>query len=289
MNHRYTSLPSKISEAVKQGTELVGDDFTDEQLSTWFAQEREAYFEDDAGNSEEDPWYAYMRRVNERLGFSWVAREAIRPNAMLVLGPALGDEVVRFSETYPECKLSFLEASENFQTVLRKRFPGAVIVTPRFDGVIALPGESQDITLAFSVLHHIPNVSRVLAEIARVTRLGGLVLVREPCSSMGDWRFARSATPNERGISKALMLRAAARVGLHPICRPIPILFEPINTLLKKTIGFKRVPLAALYLVDSFVSRAVAINDHYWRDSWFKKFGPSSYFYVFRRTAEQAP
>jgi hypothetical protein len=224
-----------------------------------------------------------MRYVNEKLGFSWIGREGSRPRSMLVLGPATGDEVVAFSGTHPECELSFLEASENFQVRLRTRFPRAQIVAPQFDGAIALPSDSQDVTLAFSVLHHIPNVSTVLTEIARVTRHGGLVLVREPCSSMGDWRVDRSATPNERGISKHLMLSMAAHAGLCAIRDPIPILLEPINKLLKRTVGFGHVSFAALYVVDTLISRAVAFNDHYWRDSWIKKVGPSSYFYLFRK------
>lgn len=100
---------------------------------------------------------------------------------------------------------------------------------------------------------------------------------------MGDWRYERISTPNERGISKHLLLRMAERAGFTTERTPLPILFEPINKLLKKTIDFDYIPLRGLYYFDLFVSRLVSINDHYWRDTWLKKVGPSSYFYVLRK------
>jgi SAM-dependent methyltransferase len=282
----YTSLPQEVSQEMKRGDVLVGDDFNSEQLALWFSQEQEAYFEGEAGTSEEDPWYAYMRYVNEILGFSVITQQDAPPESMLVLGPASGKEVGKFALENPGCTLSFVEASLNFQHQLRERFPGSTIIAPHFDGHIDLPSQSQDVALAFSVLHHIPNVSMVLSEMARVTRPKGLVLVREPCSSMGDWRFPRSATPNERGISRHLLIEIAIRAGLRQERQPVPILLEPINKLLKRTVGFAPIPFATLYRVDRLLSWALSFNDHYWRDSWLKKVGPSSYFYVFRR-AEQ--
>lgn len=108
-------------------------------------------------------------------------------------------------------------------------------------------------------------------------------MFREPCSSMGDWRHPRSATPNERGISRKLLVDIANRAGFLVERDPIPVLLEPINTLLKKTIGFKRVPFPVLYRIDRMLSGLVSLNDYYWRDSWLKKIGPSSYFYLFRK------
>jgi ubiquinone/menaquinone biosynthesis C-methylase UbiE len=128
---------------------------------------------------------------------------------MTVLGPGSGKEVEQFATQNPECQLHFLEASKNFQKILLDRFTGSRIVLPHYSGDIALADNSQDVVCAFSVLHHIPNVSKVIAEIGRITKPGGLMMTREPCSSMGDWRGQRSATPNERGISRSLMVKFA--------------------------------------------------------------------------------
>lgn len=278
-----TSLPKEITSQIRNGTYLVGDDFNNDQLKRWFAEEEEAFYEGDAGNSEEDPWYSYMRYVNHVLGFSAVQKDVMPLSNMLVLGPGSGKEVEQFALSNPGCRLHFLEASNNFQKALRERFPGSSIVSPRYNGDIALPDSSQDVVCAFSVLHHIPNVSKVLAEIGRVTRTHGLLMVREPCSSMGNWRGPRSATPNERGISRTLMTQFAGQAGFTLERQPTPIIFEPFNKLLKKTVGFRWLPFRALYIMDRVTSGLLSFNDHYWRDTWARKLGPSSYFYLFKK------
>jgi len=278
-----TSLPFDISEAVKNGSALAGNDFTEEQLGIWFSQEQEAFYSGDAGNSGVDPWYAYMRYVNERLAFSLVERTGRSDGSMLVIGPGSGKEVDRFVRDNSNWKIHFIEASLNFKAELRTKFPKCVIVEPVISGDIALKRATQDVVCAFSVLHHIPNVAKVLAEVSRVAKPGALFFVREPCSSMGDWRYARSATPNERGISRSLLIDMAKRAGFEVASTPIPILLEPINKVLKKTIGFSAIPFGLLYAVDRLVSKLVSGHDYYWRDTWLKKIGPSSYFYVFRK------
>jgi SAM-dependent methyltransferase len=217
------------------------------------------------------------------LGFSKIIAKKIPIKDMLFLGPGSGREVQQIVRSYPDCQLSFLETSERFQAMLRERFPISQIITPKFNCEIELDDKTQDLVCAFSVLHHIAKVSKVISEVSRVTRPGGFFLVREPCSSMGDWRFPRSATPNERGISRNLMIKFAEKAGFVSEEKPIPILLEPINKLQKKTIGFRSIPFPALFWIDKALSKLVSWNDHYWRDSWIKKIGPSSYFYLFRK------
>ena len=279
-----TSLPREVSEGVRTGRVLAGDDFTDQQLSTWFSQEREAFFQQDDGNSDVDPWYAYMRFVNETLGFSRVSSVAADANSVLVIGPGSGIEIKTFAERHPDWHLHLLEASSNFRVALKDRWPWAVVLEPATSGDIGLKSDSQSLVCAFSVLHHIPNVSKVVKEVGRILRPGGVFLVREPCSSMGDWRFPRSATPNERGIGRDLLVAFAKRAGLEVDTKPVPILFEPLNKALRCSIGYSAISFSLLYRVDRVVSWFAAFNDYYWRDSWYKKFGPSSYFYVFRKS-----
>jgi SAM-dependent methyltransferase len=278
-----TSLPKIITKQIIDGTHLVGDDFNIEQLQRWFAEEQEAFYEGDAGNSEEDPWYAYMRYVNDVLGFSAIAKRVDPIRNMLVLGPGSGKEVEQFAARHPECQLHFLEASNNFQQILRKRFVNSSIILPQYSGDIALPDSSQDVVCAFSVLHHIPNASKVIAEIGRITQAGGLLMIREPCSSMGDWRGPRSATPNERGISRALITKFAEQAGFALERQPVAIILEPLNNIVKKTVGFRWMPLRALYIMDRVASGLLSLNDHYWRDTYWRKCGPSAYFYVFKK------
>lgn len=280
MNQSYTSLPKEIGQSIKDGDVLFGDDFNNDQLTLWFKQEQEAFYEGDAGNSDVDPWYSYMRYVNERLGFQAIDRAI---NEMLVLGPGSGVEVEKIAISSPDCKMNFLEASDNFQVILQSKFRHSVIIKPEYTGEIGLADNTQDLVCAYSVLHHIPNISKVLNEASRVTKVGGYLFIREPCSSMGDWRYPRSATPNERGISRKVMVEIATHAGFELDMPPVSALFEPINTLLKRTIGFKLIPHFLLYMVDRSVSWIVSWNDYYWRDTWFKKIGPSAYYYRFKK------
>lgn len=282
-NSVNSSLPLDISTAIKDGSILAGDDFAGEQLTKWFSQEKEAYYCGDAGNSETDNWYAYMRLVNETLGFSRISFSKDELRSILVLGPGSGIEVDQFVSEHPDWSLFFLEASDNFKTELKNKYPSSQIVDATISGDILLDSESQDVVCAFSVLHHIPNVSHVLREAYRVMKPGGLLLVREPCSSMGDWRYPRAATPNERGLSLRWFIATAKTIGFKMEIRPVPIFFAPINSLLKKIGLDSLMPSKAFYAIDRVVSMFVSVNNHYWRNAWYKKLGPSAYFYVLRK------
>lgn len=278
-----TSLPFDLSDSIKKGTKLAGDDYSNSQIEKWFKEEQEAYYEMDAEHDlASDPWYEYMRFVNEKLGFKYVNQNK-QTGAMLVLGPGPGVEVELFHKINPNWRLFFLEASDNYMSILKEKFDNSTIVLPTIQGDILLEDNSQDAVVAFSVLHHIPNVSKLISESFRVLKDDGILLIREPCSSMGDWRYVRSATPNERGISKKLVIDMAEKLGFRLLKSPTPIIFEPINTILKKTIGFRYIPVRLIYYIDSLISRIVSANDYYWRDKWYKKVGPSSFFYVFKK------
>ncbi|MDA1307283.1 MAG: class I SAM-dependent methyltransferase [Acidobacteria bacterium] len=276
-----TSLPQDITDDFRSGRVLAGDDLRGEALARWYAQEKEAYFEEGADSGVTDPWYAYMRYVNDRLVFHHVAQRA--PGTILFLGAADGIEAADFHRRHPEWRLAFIESSDSFRAALTQRFPGAEVREPSLDGRMPFADGSVDVVCAFSVLHHIANVTDVLRETARILSPGGAFFVREPCSSMGDWRRARSATPNERGISREWMLTSARAVGLQVASRPVPVVFEPINKMLVRTIGYRVIPQPLLYVVDRFISSALAFNDHYWRDTPLKKLGPSSYLFTFQK------
>lgn len=276
----YSSLPKIIDQDIINGTKLVGDDFNQEKLEIWFKQEQEAYYQSDLKNDgDTDPWYDYMRYTNEKIGFKYLKN----PRTILVLGPGSGKEVEYIEQMYPNCKINFLEASENFKIHLKQKFVNSKIIEPKYSGHINLSDNSQSVVFAFSVLHHIPNVSFVLKEVSRVLEPGGILLIREPCSSMGDWRYPRSATPNERGMSKKYMLQIFNEHNLELICKPTPILFEPINKILKKYFNRLLYNVKYIYFFDKLISKVLSINDYYWRDNFFKKLGPSSYFYVVKK------
>jgi SAM-dependent methyltransferase len=280
-----TSLPGSLTEEIRAGRHLAGDDYSPTQIERWFAEEKEAFFVQDDGNSATDPFYAYMRSLTPRLAAPAFSYPAGQAGSLLVLGPGPGLEVDDIVERGGAWKITFVEASESFRESLVQRFPGSTVVPARHTGVLEVRAGCIDVAIALSVLHHIPNVSFVLGELSRVTRTGGYVVIREPCSSMGDWRGPRSATPNERGISKRWMVEQAQRVGLSLAMPPKAVLFHPLS-LVAKRLGVAGVMKTRIYFwLDIVVSKILEFNDAYWRDAWYKKLAPSAYFYVFRKTA----
>jgi SAM-dependent methyltransferase len=98
-----------------------------------------------------------------------------------------------------------LEPSDGASTVLKNKFSGEakIVVLQESVGANSIPLESLDLAMSLGVLHHIPNVTKVLSEMIRVLKVGGVLLIREPIHSMGDWNSPRfGLTKNERGISE---------------------------------------------------------------------------------------
>jgi len=275
-----TSLPNNISISIKSGDSLAGDNFSGSELERWYAQEKEGYYEKHPLTEDPDPWYAYMRYVNEILFFRNVSK-SITSGSVVFLGSGSGIEAKKFYQLNPDWALNFVESSDNFRSELLSNFIGSKVVESSVDGKINLESNSNDIVCAFSVLHHIANVTHVIKEIYRVIKPGGVFFVREPCSSMGDWRFQRSATPNERGISKKYMIKTATDAGFYVKKYPVPIVFEPINKCLSKIGILDKIPLQLIYMVDRTLSWILSFNDYYWRDRLYKIFGPSAYAYIF--------
>lgn len=209
-----TSLPNKISSGIKSGEILAGDSLSGNELRIWYEQEKKAYFTAESQTADEDPWYKYMRYTNEKIFFRIIPKN-LNSGSTMFLGAGSGIEAKNFYRLNPDWKLNFIESSDDFKSVLLSNFIGSNVIDSSIEGKINLESNSNDIVCAFCVLHHIANVTDVINEIYRVTKPGGLFFVREPCSSMGDWRFQRSATPNERGISKKFMIKAAREAGFN--------------------------------------------------------------------------
>jgi SAM-dependent methyltransferase len=201
-------LPAPTS-AQLRGDELYGDDFTAEQIEQWFRDEAEAYFEM-SGDSLQPAHYGYGE-LNRQALFRHIPAGRRFKHA-LGFGSGYGTELVPLAGQID--RVTIVESSEGYE-----RDPALAMPTTALraqpSGDIALADASVDLVTCFSVLHHIPNVSRVLGEFARVLCSGGLLLLREPITSMGgDWAVRRPGlTAHERGIPPAYLRRQLAAHG----------------------------------------------------------------------------
>ena len=276
-----TSLPEEITPDIRNGIRLAGDNLNNSELEKWYFEEKEAYFEENSDEYEDDRWYEYLRFTNEKLFFSKLKH--IDSGNIVFFGPATGTEAENFHLKNQGWKFNFIESSDNFSMILKEKFKNCEVIKPNIDGRIDLSDSSQDVVCGFHVFHHIANISFLFSEISRILKPGGIFILREPCSSMGDWRKERSATPNERGLSKEFILATLKKYGLSKIIDPIPIAFEPINKVFVKLKIIKFIPIPFIYYLDRFISKLLAFNNYYWRDTTIKKFGPSSFSYMFKR------
>jgi SAM-dependent methyltransferase len=187
-----------MNEIYKTGKTLYGDEFSNSQIEQWFREEEEAYA--NLGAKDLNTYEYLYHTINIINGFSKIPPPNIFYENVLGIGSAFGDEFIPIIDKIG--KLTIVEPSKN----LRSSQVGKIIpkyVTPNAFGDLEFENNSFDLITCFGVLHHIPNVTKVLSEMIRVLKVGGVLLIREPIHSMGDWNSPRfGLTKNERGISE---------------------------------------------------------------------------------------
>jgi len=188
------SIPEGM-EPFFSGEKLYGDDFTPGQIAKWYNEEAEGYA--NLGNKELSNYSYDYHSLNQFHGYRHL-RGIKKFEHVLGFGAAWGHEFEPIIDRIG--KLTISDPSEN----LKSSKIGDIIpiyVKPRVDGKLEFPDRSFDLITCFGTLHHIPNVSFVLSELIRVLKPGGILLLREPIISMGDWTRPRPGlTRNERGI-----------------------------------------------------------------------------------------
>jgi 2-polyprenyl-3-methyl-5-hydroxy-6-metoxy-1,4-benzoquinol methylase len=263
-----------LAPEILDGSKLYGDDFSPAQISDWFEQERRGYY-DIADNAD----YAYgYHALNRFHGFSMLKG---RYQRCLAIGCAKGEEILPIAGKVDE--IVAIEPAEPWWSDSIGGTP-ARYMAPSESGDIPLEDTSVDVVTCFGVLHHIPNVSHVMSEIARVMKPGALLLLREPSASMGDWRKPRPGmTLNERGIARSWMIATAGRLGLE-VVKAAHCDFGPMGRVAAR-LGLKQHNSMPLVVADAAISAATGWNNRYWRRSTLHKLAPGSVFYVLRKSA----
>lgn len=193
------------------GNKLVGDDFNAKQINAWFAAEQEGYA--NLGAKSQDSYRYEYHALNRQLGFKHLPPTPL--DHVLGFGSAYGEELLPVLSRARS--VTIVDPSGAFASESIHGVPVAY-VKPAATGELALPTASVDLITCLGVLHHIPNVTAVVRELARVLRPGGHMLLREPIVSMGDWRRPRHGlTKNERGIPLQLLERAVAQAELQVV------------------------------------------------------------------------
>ncbi len=257
------------------GEALYGDDFEGQELEQWFADEREAYFE--LYGSGAPSSYGY-RELAQQHGYRWLP--PLENVDILGIGSADGTEIIPL---VPRARsVTIVEPSDGFA---RTHIEGKPVryVKPDVSGILPFADRSFDVVVCFSVLHHIPNVSTVVAEMSRVARPGGYVLLREPTVSMGDWRFPRRGlTKRERGIPRKLLRTLVRKAGLVTIKETLCMfsLTSRLNRFTRN--GAWSSPLATT--LDRWICALPIWSSRYHTTRFWHRFRPTAIAMVLRKS-----
>lgn len=264
---RHSSIDVYLS-----GKRLYGDDFTQDEIADWFADEAEGYF--GLVQSEKKRYSYGYHALNMRHGFAYLPKR--RFAHVLGIGSAFGEELTPILERSDQ--ISILEPADGFKLEAIRGVP-VTYVHPHSSGILPFPTNSIDLITCLGVLHHIPNVGTVLNECFRVLKSDGYALVREPIISMGDWRKPRRGlTKRERGIPLPILRNMAEDAGFK-ILNESKCMFSLTSRLrhvLRGPVYNNRLAVA----LDDFLCRFPYWADAYHARSAWQKLRASSIFLV---------
>lgn len=257
------------------GVQLYGDDFSMEDISSWYEDEKDGYYgliDEDSPDGE----YLYDL-INEEYAFKYLKKRKFENT--LGFGAALGKEFIPINNQLDT--IYIIEASEEFhKSTIDKIKP--IYKMPSVSGAIDFPDNSFDLITCFGVLHHIPNVTFVLSELYRVLKSDGILLLREPIISMGDWRTQRAGlTKRERGIPKKILDKTINDLGFTTLRRSY--LFTATAFLRRKLEKYLKKSLyqyKSYIKFDRFISKILAFNTKYHASKMIQRISPQDVFYI---------
>lgn len=274
LSHFGLPMPSAAELA---GTELYGDGFSSDEIGIWFRNEEDGFFQlrQTVYKSADEGDFIYAAadtfHFYEHLGDRHF-------DTCLALGCADGRDIEALSD-----RVGKFIAIEPARKWWKDSIGGrpAEYRMPSLEGKLDVPDASVDLVTVFGVLHHIPNVSAVVGELARVMKPGAIMLVREPIVSMGDFTKPRvGLTAHERGIHWRVQTRMYADAGLRVKRRA----FTRTNAVLGalKRFGIDSNTRFAV-AVDALASRVLAFNQRYWRTRPHHKIGPAGITFILEK------
>jgi SAM-dependent methyltransferase len=260
------------------GRQLYGEDLSQSEIEEWLKSEEEG-FADLGAKDRESYTYGY-HAGNVLHGFRHLKDRRFKH--VLGFGSAYGHELKPLISRID--KISLLDTSRSFVVSDIDGTPVRYIKASA-SGDIDLPDGSVDLLTCFGVLHHIPRVGYTLAEMSRVLERGGVALIREPITSMGDWRSSRPGlTKHERGIPYALFNAMLEKAGFQ-IRRAAPCFF-PLTDRLGRLLGRSLWNSTPAVRFDAFVSRLLTWNLSYHRTSVFERIAPGHAFWLVEKRGD---
>lgn len=258
------------------GEKLYGDDFTIDEIEKWFEDEAEGYA--DLGAKERNVYHYAYHELNNQHAFKFIRNREF--SEALGIGSAYGHELEPIADQIN--KITILDPSDAFSDIHEVLGTPCDYIKPSPDGNMPFEDNHFDLITSLGVMHHIPNVSRVISECYRCLDTGGIMLLREPIVSMGDWTKPRKGlTKRERGIPfnilKEIVRNTGFKVKKESLC------VFPVLAKLAPKIGVTAYNNYTITLTDKILSKIFSWNIKYHRTRTYEKFAPASVFYVLEK------
>jgi SAM-dependent methyltransferase len=264
----------------KSGLKLFGDDFTIDQIVEWFDEEKEGYA--NLGSIDSGSYSYNYHSLNKLHGFSFID-DSLQTLHALGIGSAFGLEFEPILS-----KLSSITIIEPSDNLVSEKIGNLkpIYLKPTVQGKIEIEANSIDIITCFGTLHHIPNVTFVMDEMLRVLKPNGLIILREPIVSMGDWTKPRvGLTKNERGIPLSFFEDFIKSRQLKVINKAFCFCGTSFLTkILKPILGNNVLYTNSFYILfDKYFSKIMSWNIHYYSINKFNMISPDSIFFVLKK------
>lgn len=251
------------------GKNLIGDNATESQSKIWYEEESGAYAK--IMNADIAPPIERSKALNSR-HYSHIFKNQKNLTGF-VLGPADATELLPLSRHFKHWYA--MEPAPVYQNPDYYTCKVTFVTPSPSNTLYEVPPSSIDVVFSLSVLHHIANVSNVIKEFANALKPGGLLILREPTVTMGNWdRPRKNLTPYERGLPEEYLLKTLSRYGFKIIQNKSSV-FSPWNVLCSK-LGLDYLGNRKWYImVDGFLSALTYRFARYYRPHIWQKFAPS--------------
>lgn len=259
------------------GRKLYGDDFSEEEIAAWYKDEEEGWAQLIA--NDRTGGYDYSAHLaNMRYAYRYLPKGPRM--RVLGFGSAGGEEFEPILGRIKE--LTIVDPSDSF---VKDEIGGVPVkyLKPTMNGTLPFPDRTFDLITCFGVLHHIPNVSKVMNEFHRCLMPDGYLLLREPTVSLGDWRVPRyQATKRERGIPLGIFREIIRSQGLRVVHeqRCLSSITQMVKSRLNAPITNSRFVL----FLDEIICASLRWNTLYHATNIVEKMRPAGVYYVLQRS-----
>jgi SAM-dependent methyltransferase len=265
-----TQISDEVFEMLMSEEAIFGDNFDLSEIKKWYEDEKSASFACYEGVDT-----TQYHALNWHHGFRFLSNK--RFDKCLAIGVADGIDVEPLAP-----QIGTFYCVEPEEKWWRSDISGtpSVYRAPSTDGNLSNFNNCFfDLAIALSCLHHIPNVTSVISEIGRTVQKGGYVLLREPITMMGDWRFPRpKMTRRERGLPPKPFIRAVEEAGFE--LKSVTYFDCPLIARGVSRFGIKPFNNPAIVVLDKLMCYVLKWNMHYRPSNILQKVAPSTVFIV---------